>query len=134
MKQRLRRHDDLGTWTSTRPRSPGGAPVDLKRLEDDRGFFIRVLRAGVRRREPTPRSPSATSRTTTRRARCADFTHQLEPNAEVKVIRCVRSAIFDVIVDLRFDSDTYLQWFGAELSQDNYRANVRARGTSRTPT
>jgi dTDP-4-dehydrorhamnose 3,5-epimerase len=32
------------------------------------------------------------------------------------VVRCVRGAIWDVIVDLRPDSDTFLQHFGAELS------------------
>lgn len=44
---------------------------------------------------------------------------QTGKDAEVKLVRCVRGAIFDVIVDLRPDSKTYLHWFGAELSEDN---------------
>jgi dTDP-4-dehydrorhamnose 3,5-epimerase len=41
---------------------------------------------------------------------------QPEPVADV---RATRGAIYDVALDLRPDSDTYLQWFGAELSVDN---------------
>ncbi len=44
---------------------------------------------------------------------------QRAPHAEVKLVRCIRGAIFDVIVDVREESDTYLHWFGAELSEDN---------------
>jgi len=40
-------------------------------------------------------------------------------DAEVKLVRCVQGAIYDVIVDLRPTSATYLQWFGAELSAEN---------------
>lgn len=47
---------------------------------------------------------------------------QHEPVAESKLIRCVRGALYDVIVDLRPDSLTYLQHFGVELTQDNLKA------------
>jgi len=36
-------------------------------------------------------------------------------------VRCTRGAIYDVIVDLRPDSTTYLKWFGIELTADNYK-------------
>ena len=44
---------------------------------------------------------------------------QTGADAEVKLVRCMRGVIFDVIVDLRPESETYLNWFGAELSEDN---------------
>jgi dTDP-4-dehydrorhamnose 3,5-epimerase len=44
---------------------------------------------------------------------------QRAPHAEVKLVRCIKGAIYDVIVDMRETSDTYLGWFGAELSEDN---------------
>jgi dTDP-4-dehydrorhamnose 3,5-epimerase len=47
--------------------------------------------------------------------------YQAPPYEEVKLVRCVRGAVFDVIVDLRRDSTTYLQWFGLELSAENRR-------------
>lgn len=45
--------------------------------------------------------------------------YQLEPVAEVKLVRCVAGALYDVIVDIRPASPTYLAWFGQELSQEN---------------
>ena len=47
--------------------------------------------------------------------------YQIPPHGEAKTIRCTRGAIFDVIIDLRRDSATYKQWFGLELTADNYK-------------
>ena len=44
---------------------------------------------------------------------------QREPHAEVKLVRCIRGAVYDVVVDMREASPTYLRWFGAELTDDN---------------
>lgn len=44
---------------------------------------------------------------------------QRAPALEAKLIRCVRGCVFDVAVDLRPASPTYLQWHGVELSEDN---------------
>jgi len=46
---------------------------------------------------------------------------QKPPKAEVKIVRCVRGAVYDVIVDLRKDSSTFLQHIGVELSDTNNR-------------
>ena len=43
----------------------------------------------------------------------------MPPAAEIKLVRCIRGALFDVIIDVRPDSATYAQWFGAELSAEN---------------
>jgi dTDP-4-dehydrorhamnose 3,5-epimerase len=45
--------------------------------------------------------------------------YQVQPALEAKLVRCTRGAIFDVVVDLRSESSTYLEWFGATLSADN---------------
>lgn len=44
---------------------------------------------------------------------------QYPPHTEVKLVRCIAGAVLDVIVDLRKDSPTFLQWFGCELSAEN---------------
>ncbi len=44
---------------------------------------------------------------------------QLPPFSEIKLVRCIAGAVYDVIIDLRKDSATFLQWFGAELSAQN---------------
>lgn len=45
--------------------------------------------------------------------------YQKEPNAEAKLVRCTQGAIYDVIIDLRKDSETFKQWFGVELTAEN---------------
>ena len=47
---------------------------------------------------------------------------QSEPKPEGKLVRCQRGAIYDVALDLRPRSPTYLLWFGVELNEDNARA------------
>lgn len=46
---------------------------------------------------------------------------QHPPHGEVKVVRCTRGAIWDVFVDVRMDSPTFLQWHAVELSENNLR-------------
>jgi dTDP-4-dehydrorhamnose 3,5-epimerase len=46
---------------------------------------------------------------------------QMPPHAEIKLVRCISGAVYDVIVDLRQGSPTFLQWIGVELSAQNRR-------------
>jgi dTDP-4-dehydrorhamnose 3,5-epimerase len=46
---------------------------------------------------------------------------QETPHQEVKLVRCTRGEIFDVIIDLRLDSDTFLEWIGVKLTATNRR-------------
>lgn len=45
--------------------------------------------------------------------------YQCNPFEEVKIVRCTRGAIFDVVIDIRKNSSTYLKWIGLELNEDN---------------
>ena len=47
--------------------------------------------------------------------------YQAPPHAETKLIGCLAGAVFDVAVDLREDSNTYLNWYGIELSGKNMK-------------
>ncbi|MEM7004892.1 MAG: dTDP-4-dehydrorhamnose 3,5-epimerase family protein [Pseudomonadota bacterium] len=44
--------------------------------------------------------------------------YQIAPHEEGKFLRCIRGRLFDFMVDLRRDSETYLKWCGAELSSE----------------
>jgi dTDP-4-dehydrorhamnose 3,5-epimerase len=44
---------------------------------------------------------------------------QKPPYIETRLIRCIAGNVFDVIIDLRRNSDTFLKWFGVELSAEN---------------
>ena len=105
-------------------RLAGAYTIDLEPIEDERGFFAAtVVRA---RSSPTHglddrRSRRPASPTTTWRGTLRGMHWQVAPHAEVKLVRCVRGAIYDVIVDLRPDSDTFAEWIAVELTEDNRR-------------
>jgi dTDP-4-dehydrorhamnose 3,5-epimerase len=48
--------------------------------------------------------------------------YQLPPHSETKLVRCTQGAVFDVVVDLRPNSPTYLEWSGVKLSADNHKS------------
>ena len=47
---------------------------------------------------------------------------QKAPYQEAKLVRCIRGKIFDVIVDIRPNSPTFLKWVGFELTETNHRS------------
>ena len=53
---------------------------------------------------------------------------QNEPKAQTKLVRCTRGSIWDVAVDLRKTSSTYLKWFGIELSSSNHKMLLIPQG------
>src|SRR5689334_2642418 len=101
----------------------GAFIVDLDRRDDPRGFFARAFcqkefaEQGLRS-EIAQASLSYTKRKGTVRG----MHYQAPPVAETKFIRCVAGAVWDVIVDMRPESPTYLQHIGVELSAENRRA------------
>ncbi len=54
--------------------------------------------------------------------------YQAEPHGEVKLVRCTAGAIFDVVVDMRPESPTYLEWRGETLSAQNHHALYIPKG------
>jgi dTDP-4-dehydrorhamnose 3,5-epimerase len=54
--------------------------------------------------------------------------YQLAPKAETKLVRCIRGALYDVILDLREDSPTFGRSYGAELSAENRRMMYCPKG------
>lgn len=45
--------------------------------------------------------------------------YQKPPFSEIKMVKCIRGSVFDIIIDIRKNSPTFLQWYGAELSESN---------------
>jgi dTDP-4-dehydrorhamnose 3,5-epimerase len=45
--------------------------------------------------------------------------YQKPPHAEVKIVRCTRGAVYDVVVDLRPESPSFRRWYGLELNPEN---------------
>lgn len=99
---------------------PGAYLVGLEPRADARGMFARAFCAqefGGQGLETAFVQANISTNTHAGTVRGMHF--QRAPHAEVKLVRCTKGAIFDVIVDMREDSPTYRRWFGAELSEDN---------------
>jgi dTDP-4-dehydrorhamnose 3,5-epimerase len=96
--------------------------IELQPIRDDRGAFARVwCEDTFAARGLNGRFRQCNAAITRRRGTLRGLHYQIPPHEEVKLMRCVRGAIFDVIADLRPDSPTYLQWLGVELTADNDR-------------
>lgn len=65
---------------------------------------------------------------TARRGTVRGMHFQYPPHAEVKFVSCLRGEVFDVAVDLRRDSPTFLRWHAEHLSADNHRTLVIPEG------
>jgi dTDP-4-dehydrorhamnose 3,5-epimerase len=104
-------------------RLSGAFFVDVERREDSRGFFARTWCANeFADHGLTTEVVQANVSFNPRQGTLRGMHFQRAPHAETKLVRCTRGAIYDVVVDLRRDSDTYKEWVGVELSADNRRA------------
>ena len=102
---------------------PGVWMVDLERREDPRGFFARTFCENeFADRGLLTRFVQCNLSSNLRRGTLRGMHWQNEPNPEVKLVRCIRGAVYDVVIDLRRDSPAYCKWIGVELSAANGRA------------
>lgn len=98
----------------------GSYVVDILAAADERGWFARTFCIDEFRKIGFTANwmqinHSFTNKTGTVRG----MHYQLPPFTEIKLVRCIAGSVFDVIIDLRKESDTFLKWFGTELSADN---------------
>ena len=101
---------------------PGAYTIDVDPRRDERGFFARAWCAEeFSQHDLVTRVAQANVSYNVRRGTLRGMHYQLPPHAEVKIVRCTRGAIYDVIVDLRPASPTYRRWIGVELTADNRR-------------
>lgn len=97
--------------------------IDVEPFTDQRGFFARAYDAReFAEHGLTPDVAQANLSYNTKAGTVRGMHYQVAPTTEAKLVRCVRGALYDVIVDMRPESPTYLQWVGVELSVDNGRA------------
>jgi dTDP-4-dehydrorhamnose 3,5-epimerase len=101
----------------------GAFIVDLERREDERGFFAREFcQKEFAARGLKPIVAQVNLSLTKMAGTLRGLHFQYPPAAETKLVRCLRGAILDIIVDLRPDSPTYLQHAAIELNEDNWKA------------
>ena len=105
----------------------GAFLIDIKPIKDQHGFFARTWCRQEGRRALIPRSPSGAFHMIGIAEQDAAFISS-DRYEETKIVRCVRGATFDVMVDLRPHSSSYLRWQGFDLTAENRRAVYIPKG------
>jgi dTDP-4-dehydrorhamnose 3,5-epimerase len=100
----------------------GAFIIDLERHEDTRGYFARTFcRREFAAHGLNPELVQANCSWNARKGTLRGMHYQVPPAEETKLVRCTRGAVYDVIVDLRPESPTFLRHVGVELTAENGR-------------
>ena len=103
--------------------------VERQQLGDSRGFLSRLFCADELAAAGWHKPIAQINQTLTQKQGTIRGLHfQNAPYAEMKLVTCLRGAIWDVAVDLRVASPTFLQWHAEELSAANHRAMLIPEG------
>ena len=103
--------------------------VQHQKISDSRGFLARLFCAedlfAAGWRKPVAQINQTVTQT---RGTVRGMHFQRSPHAEMKLVTCLRGSIWDVAVDVRFGSPTFLHWHAEELSATNHRALLIPEG------
>jgi dTDP-4-dehydrorhamnose 3,5-epimerase len=119
----------MSRFTLTPTPLAGVILIERKFLRDERGFFERMFCAEALKEAGWVKPIAQINHSYTKHKGTVRGMHfQNPPHAEMKLVSCLRGAIFDVAVDLRKDSPTYLHWHGEVLSAENARSLLIPEG------
>lgn len=108
---------------------PGVWIIESTAFQDNRGAFSRLFCSQEMRSILGPRVIVQINHSITHNVGAVrGFHYQNPPHAEMKIVRCLQGRVFDVAVDLRQDSSTFLKWTAAELTPENHIAFVIPEG------
>ena len=107
----------------TETKLKGAFVIELERRDDERGFFARSFcRQEFQQRGMNPLIAQSGIAKNREKGTIRGMHFQFPPAAETKLVRCTRGALLDIIVDLRPESETYLQHVAVELDAESMRA------------
>ena len=105
--------------------------ITLDLHEDERGFFARQFcEQTFREAGLCSHFPQCNLSYNARRGTLRGMHYQCAPHEEIKVVSCVKGAIFDVALDLRKDSSSYGKWVSVELSEQNHKLLYIPKGVA----
>ena len=103
-------------------RLAGAWVIEPECMEDERGFFARTwCRREFAERGLSTEVAQCSISHNRKKGTLRGMHYQAPPHAEVRLVRCTRGAIYDVIIDLRPGSPTYRRWIAEELTAGNRR-------------
>ncbi|HKG05670.1 MAG TPA: dTDP-4-dehydrorhamnose 3,5-epimerase [Pedobacter sp.] len=106
----------------TETKLKGAFIIDVKRIEDERGFFGRSYCSNEFEAHGLNTNAVQTNVSYNQHKGTLRGMHmQCTPHEESKLVRCTRGSIYDVIIDMRPQSPTHNQWIGVELNASSYR-------------
>jgi dTDP-4-dehydrorhamnose 3,5-epimerase len=98
----------------------GAYVIELEPFQDERGLFARTFcQKELAKIDFTGQIVQINHSLTRQKGMIRGMHYQSPPACEIKIIRCIRGAVFDVMVDLRAGSPTLRLWYGVELSKEN---------------
>jgi dTDP-4-dehydrorhamnose 3,5-epimerase len=106
----------------TETKLKGAYIIELEELKDNRGFFARAwCQHEYEKHGLNARFVQANVSSSIKKGTLRGMHYQISPYEEIKLMRCIKGSIYDVIIDLRPDSSTYAQWIGLELTSENHK-------------
>jgi dTDP-4-dehydrorhamnose 3,5-epimerase len=107
----------------------GAYLIELEKKGDERGFFARAFCENeFAQTNLVTNICQVNNSLSAKKGTLRGMHYQLAPKAETKMVRCIRGALYDLILDLRKDSPTFGKSFGAELTADNRRMMYVPKG------
>lgn len=106
----------------TKTKIEGAYLLDVKQIQDERGFFGRsYCKTEFEEHGLNANLVQVNVSSNVKKGTLRGLHMQVKPAEEAKLVRCTRGAIFDVLVDLRPESKTFMQWFGTELTAESFQ-------------
>ena len=105
----------------TEKKPEGTFIIQAEKMEDERGFFARSFcKREFEERGLDASIVQCSVAMNKKRGTIRGMHYQTVPDEETKLVSCLRGSLYDVVLDLRRNSRTYLQWSAQELQADDY--------------
>lgn len=103
--------------------------MELNRLSDNRGYFERMFCKDFLENNGIQKDIVQINHSCTwKKGSVRGMHYQIPPKAEMKFVKCIKGEAFDVAIDLRKDSATFLKWHGEIISESNNKAMIIPEG------
>lgn len=106
----------------TETKLKGALIIETEKVVDERGFFARSWDSKIFEQYGlNPKIVQCNISFNKTKGTIRGMHYQTSPHEEAKLVRCTKGKVFEVMLDLRTNSSTHMQWLGVELSAENYK-------------